>query len=134
VKTALIVDDATTVRMFVRHVLEKAGFAVAEAVNGLEGLERALAAPQPPDLFVVDVNMPRMNGYAFLRAIRGEPSLRAIPAIVMSTESQSQDAERAYEAGANLYLIKPGRPETLTAIARVLAGFDREGAAKGSAP
>lgn len=121
-KTALIIDDATTVRMFVRDVLEKADFTVVEAVNGMEGLERAMNAASPPDLLVVDVNMPRMDGYKFLRAIRAEPTLRAIPAVVMSTESQDQDAERAYQAGANLYLVKPGRPDALAAIARVLTG------------
>lgn len=130
VKTALVIDDATTVRMFVRGILEKAGFTVVEAMNGLEGLERALAAVPPPDLFVVDVNMPRMDGYAFLRAIRGDLTLRAIPAVVMSTESQSHDAERAYEAGANLYVIKPGRPEPLAAIARVLTGWSPRGGAR----
>ncbi len=131
-KTALIVDDATTVRMFVRDILEKAGFAVTEAMNGLEALERALAAASPPDLFVVDVNMPRMDGYALLRAIRAEPALRAIPAVIMTTESQTLDAARAYEAGANLYIVKPGRPDTLTAVARMLVGCPHEAAANRS--
>ena len=130
VKTVLIIDDATTVRMYVRGILENAGFAAIEAMNGLEGLERALAAVPPPDLLVVDVNMPRMDGYAFLRAIRVDPALRAIPAIVMSTESQSHDAARAYEAGANLYVVKPGRPESLAAIARVLTGSAPQAAAR----
>ncbi len=129
-KAALIVDDATTVRMFLRDILERAGFAVTEAMNGLEGLERVLAATPPPDLLMVDVNMPRMDGYAFLRAIRAEPSLCAIPAIVMTTESQEQDAQRAYDAGANLYLTKPGRPAALSAIACLLAGIPRAGAAE----
>jgi two-component system chemotaxis response regulator CheY len=127
VKQALVIDDATTVRMYARDILEKAGFDVAEAINGLEGLERALAASPPPDLFVVDVNMPRMDGYAFLRAVRTDPSLHDIPAIVVSTESQDHDAERAYEAGANLYLVKPAKPEVLARVARMLAGMTPEG-------
>lgn len=132
-KTALIVEDASTVRMFLRDILEKAGFAVTEAMNGLEGLERALAATPPPDLLMVDVNMPRMDGYALLRAIRVEPALRAVPAVVISTECQAQDATRAYEVGANLYLVKPSRPEILTAIARLLTGLPCDRFVQGSA-
>lgn len=119
---ALVVDDATTVRLFHRAILEGAGFVVEEAVNGLEGLERALAAQAAPDLLLVDVNMPRMDGYAFLRAVRGEPALRDIPAIMISTEREAQDTERAFAAGANLYLVKPVKPETLARFARVLSG------------
>ncbi len=119
---ALVVDDATTVRMFHRGILEAAGFAVEEAMNGLEGLERALAAPARPDLLLVDVNMPRMDGYAFLTAVRGEPALADIPAIMISTERERQDADRAFAAGANLYLIKPVKPDDLARFARILAG------------
>jgi two-component system chemotaxis response regulator CheY len=126
VKQALVVDDATTVRMYARDILEKAGFAVSEAINGLEGLERALAASPPPDLLVVDVNMPRMDGYAFLRAVRADPVLWDIPAVMVSTESQGHDAERAYEAGANLYLVKPAKPEVLARIARMLTGMSTD--------
>jgi len=119
---ALVVDDATTVRMFHRGILEEAGFTVEEAMNGIEGLERALAAAAPPDLLVVDVNMPRMDGYAFLRAIRVEPALRDVPAMLISTERQAADADRAFAAGANLFLVKPVRPEALARFACLLTG------------
>jgi len=117
----LVVDDSTTARKFHRQILETAGFTVEEAMNGLEALERAFAAA-PPDLLVVDVNMPRMDGYAFLRALRTEPALRDIPAIMASTEREDADAERAFAAGANLYLVKPVQPETLVRFARALMG------------
>jgi two-component system chemotaxis response regulator CheY len=120
---ALVVDDATTVRLYHRGILERAGFAVAEAMNGLEGLERALSGVAPPDLLLVDVNMPRMDGYAFLRAVRLEPSLRDCPAIMISTEAAAQDADQAFAAGANLYLVKPVRPEALARAARALVGL-----------
>jgi two-component system chemotaxis response regulator CheY len=124
---ALIVDDSTTVRMFHRDILESAGFAVEEAMNGIEGLERALGEAGPPDLLLVDVNMPRMDGYAFLQAVRAEPALRSIPAMMISTESEEHDAERAFAAGANLYLTKPVQPEALMEYARALAGTPQEG-------
>ncbi len=116
----LVVDDATTVRMYYRDVLEEAGFAVEEAVNGFEGLEKAVA--ESFDLILVDVNMPKMDGYAFLRQGRTMPELQAVPAVMISTESAAQDRERAYAAGANLYLVKPVRPEVLTEVATVMAG------------
>ncbi|MCJ2017355.1 MULTISPECIES: response regulator [unclassified Methylobacterium] len=116
----LVVDDATTVRMYYRDVLEEAGFTVEEAVNGFEGLEKAVA--ESFDLVLVDVNMPKMDGYAFLRQGRTMPELQAVPAVMISTESAAQDRERAYAAGANLYLVKPVRPEVLTEVATVMAG------------
>lgn len=123
---ALVVDDATTVRMYHRGILERAGFQVEEAMNGMECLERALGAVMPPDLLLVDVNMPRMDGYALLRAIRAEPTLRSIPAIMISTERETADADRAFVAGANLFLVKPVRPEMLGRCARALTGAGRK--------
>lgn len=116
----LVVDDATTVRMYYRDVLEEAGFAVEEAVNGFEGLEKAVA--ESFDLILVDVNMPKMDGYTFLRQGRTMPELQAVPAVMISTESAAEDRERAYAAGANLYLVKPVRPDVLTEVATVMAG------------
>lgn len=116
----LVVDDATTVRMYYRDVLEEAGFTVEEAVNGFEGLEKAVA--ESFDLILVDVNMPKMDGFTFLRQGRTMPELQAVPAVMISTESAAQDRERAYAAGANLYLVKPVRPDVLTEVAIVMAG------------
>ncbi len=116
----LVVDDATTVRMYYRDVLEEAGFTVDEAVNGFEGLEKAVA--ESFDLILVDVNMPKMDGYTFLRQGRTMPELQVVPAVMISTESAAQDRERAYAAGANLYLVKPVRPDVLTEVAIVMAG------------
>jgi two-component system chemotaxis response regulator CheY len=122
VPRAVIVDDATTIRAYLHGILEDAGFEVEEALNGLEGLEKALCAAEPPDLLVVDVNMPIMDGYAFLRAVRADPALSDIPAIMLTTERQAQDADRAFEAGANLFLTKPVRPDTMARFARMLVG------------
>ena len=118
-KRILIVDDAATVRLYQRSILEPAGFSVDEAMNGLEGLEKALDAPF--DLYLVDVNMPKMDGYTFLRELRAQ-ALPQAPAIMISTESESHDLSTAYAAGANLYLIKPARPEALLAYVTLLLG------------
>lgn len=120
VRRVLVVDDATTVRMYVRQLLEADGFAVEEAVNGLEGLEKALSAPF--DLLIVDVNMARMDGYRMVGKLRTEPSLMAIPVIMVSTESKDSDIEKAFAAGANYYLTKPLAPDTLHAAVRLMTG------------
>jgi two-component system, chemotaxis family, chemotaxis protein CheY len=117
----LVVDDASLVRMYYRGALERAGFVVDEALNGIEGLERILTTTY--DLLVVDVNMPKMDGLSFLRALRGrEPAVRSIPALMTSTEAGDGDREAARAAGANFYLVKPLPEDVLVAHARALAG------------
>lgn len=117
----LVIDDASLVRMYYRGALEKAGFVVDEALNGIEGLERVLSATY--DLLVVDVNMPKMDGFSFLRALRSrDPSVRAIPALMTSTEAGNGDRDAARSAGANFYLVKPLPEYVLVAHARALAG------------
>lgn len=116
----LVVDDAVTVRAYSRQVLEAAGFRVDEAVNGIDGLEHALA--DPPDLVIVDINMRKMDGYAMLRRLRREPTLRDIPAVMISTEAKDSDREQALLVGANWYFVKPVRPEALQSAARLLTG------------
>lgn len=120
-RRALVVDDAGLVRMYYRGALERAGFDVDEALNGIEALEALMRASY--DLLVVDVNMPKMDGFSFLRALRRrEPPLRAIPALMTSTEAGAGDREAARAAGANLYLVKPLAEDVLVAYARALAG------------
>ena len=123
---AIMVEDARIVRMFHRSILEAAGFSVVEAMNGLEALERAVGGEQLPDLFLVDVNMPLMDGYTFLRRVRCDPMLRDIPAIVISTTNGERDEERAFEAGANFVLVKPVIPDVLARCARALSGVAAE--------
>jgi two-component system chemotaxis response regulator CheY len=120
-KRILVVDDAATVRMYHRSVLEGAGYEVAEAINGIEALEKTLAAPTPFDLYLVDINMPKLDGYGFLRELRSQDILQ-VPAVMISTEAKIQDKQRAWEAGANFYLVKPIKPDVLLALCRLLLG------------
>ena len=66
--------------------------------------------------------MPTMDGYAMLRALRRQPEIRAIPAVMISTESKEADAAKAYAAGANFYMAKPIRPDPLCDVVRLLTG------------
>ncbi len=119
-KRILVVDDGMTTRLYYRSVFEAAGFVVEEAANGLEGLERALV--EPFDLLVVDVNMPKMDGYTLIERLRGDSAGQAVPIVTISTEAGAGDAERALEAGANLYLVKPAAPAALRHFAALMTG------------
>ena len=123
-RTVLIVDDASLVRLYYRGALEQAGFAVEEALNGLEALEKLLSLQV--DLVIVDVNMPQMDGLRFLERLRAKaPPEGSIPALVTSTEGKSVDMAAARAAGANFYLVKPLSQETLVEHARLLSGAPR---------
>jgi two-component system chemotaxis response regulator CheY len=119
VKRILVVDDAATVRMYHRGILESAGYLVEEAWNGIEALEKALEAPF--DLYIVDINMPKLDGYAFLRELRQQPIAQQ-PAVMVSTEAAAGDERTAYQAGANSYLVKPIVQSQLLAHVRLLLG------------
>lgn len=117
----MVVDDANLVRLYYRRILEAAGYEVDEAFNGLEALEKLLE--NPPDVLIVDVNMPQMDGFTFLAALRKQPlPTSAIPALVTSTEAGAQDKQAARAAGANFYLVKPVSDTALTGHVAMLCG------------
>lgn len=120
----LVVDDAATVRMYHRKILGDAGWHTVEAVNGVEALEQVHAQRDDEafDLYVVDVNMPRMDGYAFVRELRALDARHQAPVLMVSTEARSQDASTGFDAGANCYLIKPARPAEMLLTAALLLG------------
>ena len=121
--TILVIDDAATVRMYHRKMLGDAGWHVEEAINGLEALEKVASQPAdaPFDLYVSDINMPKMDGYAFVRELR-RMNIPQVPVLMVSTEAQAQDANAAKDAGANCYLVKPARPAELVLTAAILLG------------
>ena len=117
----MVVDDAGLVRLYYRGALEAAGFRVDEALNGLEALEKLLVSPV--DLLIVDVNMPQMDGFTFIEVVRRQAlPVSSIPALVISTESGSQDFAGARAAGANFYLVKPVSREKLVEYTAMLCG------------
>jgi two-component system chemotaxis response regulator CheY len=126
-KRILIVDDAATVRMYHRAILQSAGYTVEEAWNGIEALEKVLAQPPdtPFDLYLVDINMPKLDGFAFLRDLR-QQQLSQCPAIMVSTEAAPLDETAAYCAGANDYLLKPVQPALLLLHVRLLLGEEAQ--------
>ena len=123
--TVLVVDDEPLIAMALEAMLEDAGHRVATAANGRQGLERLAEAPRP-DLVLLDMMMPVMNGPAMLAAMAADPELRGIPVIVLS--SLPEEAVRARAGGAAAILRKPyTADEVLDAIARVLGEARRAG-------
>ena len=122
-KKVLVVDDAVTVRMYHRHILEQIGFAVEEAANGYEGLEKSLG--EKYDLFLVDINMPKMDGYTMVAKMREDQTNQSTPVMMISTEAEAVDRDKAYSAGANVYLTKPAKPEDLSTAVKMLAGLEK---------
>ena len=101
----LIVDDSSTVLLMERTLLSRNNYEVIAARDGQEGVEKALA--EKPDLILMDVVMPRMNGFDALRRLRSYQSTQHIPVIMVTTRGELQSVESGYENGCNDYVTKP---------------------------
>jgi two-component system chemotaxis response regulator CheY len=91
---------------------------VITAVDGSDGLERLYT--NPCDLVLTDINMSNMDGYEFIRRVRADGKYSSLPIIIVSTESEAKDKTKGFEAGANLYIIKPSSPEMMVENIRML--------------
>jgi two-component system chemotaxis response regulator CheY len=117
----LIVDDSSLIRRYYRDVLEKGGFEIEQAINGIEAMEKVLL--EKFDLAIVDVNMPKMDGFSLVRSLRGSAlAVATLPVLVITTEASQQDREDARSAGANFYLVKPVSEDDLVRHVCVLTG------------
>jgi two-component system chemotaxis response regulator CheY len=110
--TILVIDDSDTLRQQVRQTLLGAGYEVAEASDGLDGLEK-IRASNNLSLVLCDINMPRMNGLEMLLALQRDGA--KIPIIMLTTEGQPALIQRAREAGAKGWIVKPFKAELLIA-------------------
>ena len=117
-KTILIVDDSEFVRSYHSHILEQAHFQVITAVDGSDGLEKLYT--NACDLVLTDINMSNMDGYEFIRRVRADGKYVSMPIIIVSTESEARDKMKGFEAGANLYLVKPSSPEMMVENVRMI--------------
>jgi two-component system chemotaxis sensor kinase CheA len=100
----LVVDDSLTTRMLERSILESAGYEVDLAASGEEGLEKARSRDY--GLFLTDIDMPGIDGYAFVAEARADPALAGVPAILVSSRAGAEDRRRGAEAGADAYVVK----------------------------
>ena len=126
----LVIEDEKEIRDLVRYNLERAGYRVAAVADGDQGLERLFAAR--PDLLVLDLMLPGRNGLEILREVRGEPTTRDLPVIVLTARSTEMDKLLGFEHGADDYLTKPFSPRELTARVEALLRRSRPDRAEGS--
>jgi two-component system chemotaxis sensor kinase CheA len=116
----LVVDDALTVRELQRSILERAGFEVQVATDGISAL--TALGEQTADLILTDVEMPNMDGFALTEAVRGHPNLATIPVLILTSRASDADRQRGLDVGANGYIVKSGFDESslLAAVHRLL--------------
>ena len=120
-KKLLTVDDSPSVRKMVQFTLQAKGFEVGSAADGQEALE--MLASESYDGIILDINMPRMNGLEFLKQIRSEEQYSDIPVIMLTTEGQDEDKDKAVSLGATAYIVKPFKPtQLLGLLERIFSG------------
>jgi len=119
----LVVDDEAANRGLVRRVLDPLGYEVIEASDGEEAL--AAVAAQPPDLVLLDLVMPRMDGYAVVQALKSDPKTRLIPVVMLTSQDQLSEKIRAVQYGVDDYLYKPFHVVELTARVHSLLSLKR---------
>jgi len=114
----MVVDDSKTVRSYHGSILKDLGVEVLEAENGMEALEKSL--DNNVDLYLVDVNMPVMDGYSFVSELRKQPLRRFTPVIMITTQMESTDKHEAFKVGVNLFETKPIKPDVLKGYLQLL--------------
>lgn len=115
----LVVDDSSSITTIIAVALRKEGYAVSEAFDGIEGLK--LVMTEKPDLIICDSIMPRMDGFAMMRAIRANQAIAGIPAILLTSKASGEDEQRAFEAGFLDFMPKPVQP--IRIVSRVKHAF-----------
>lgn len=121
-KTILTVDDSRTMRDMLAMALNEAGFTVVQAVDGEDGLAVLDAHSADVDVIITDINMPKLDGFGFIEGVRKDQRHRATPILVLTTESDDSKKNRARQAGATGWIVKPFNPvKLIDAIRRVAA-------------
>lgn len=104
-KSVMVVDDSESVRKFLVFALRSSGYIVIAARDGMEALEKL--TQHKVDLVITDLNMPNMNGYELIQALREDSEYSDVPVIILSSLSNDEDIEYGLKIGANSYIIKP---------------------------
>lgn len=125
-KTILVVDDERHIVRLVEVNLTRAGYEVATAYDGVEALEKVKETE--PDMIVLDVMMPRMDGFEVLKRLQADPDTQDIPVIMLTAKAQDADIFRGWSSGVSSYLTKPFNPrELLTFVERIFQSLEDGG-------
>jgi two-component system chemotaxis response regulator CheY len=117
-KKILVVDDSPVVRSFHMNILKTSGYKAEGAVDGVDALEKSLSRRY--DLILCDINMPNMDGLTYIRKYREEKE--GTPIIILTTQEEAIHRRKGFEAGANLYIVKPVKPRSLLLHIQLLLG------------
>lgn len=122
----LVCDDERSIVRLIQVNLERQGWQVVTAYDGKEGLEKIRS--EKPDICVLDVMMPYMDGFEVLKNLRREPETQNLPVVMLTAKAQDKDVFEGYHFGADVYLTKPFNPmELVTFIKRIIAGGGDDG-------
>lgn len=121
-KRVFVVDDEPDVTELLRTILEVEGFVVETSTDGRDALARVMK--DPPDLLVLDLMMPQLDGFELLRLLRADPGGAAVPVLVVSARSGHQHQLESLQRGASAYLCKPFSPRELRRQVRLLLGLE----------
>lgn len=119
-KTVLAVDDSASIRQMVAFTLKSSGYEVVEAVDGMDGLEKAKS--RSFNLVLTDQNMPRMDGLTLVRSLRGLAQYSTTPILMLTTESSDAMKAQGKAAGATGWLVKPFDPQKLIEVVKKVIG------------
>lgn len=119
-KTVLTVDDSASIRQMVSFTLKSAGYDVVEAVDGMDGLDKAKS--KSFNLVLTDQNMPKMDGLSLIKSLRGMPTYRVVPILMLTTESSDAMKQQGRSAGATGWLVKPFDPQKLLEVVKKVIG------------
>lgn len=121
----LVCDDERHIVRLIQVNLEKSGYQVVTAYDGKEGLEKIRS--EKPNLVVLDVMMPYMDGFEVLKSLRREPETEQLPVVMLTAKAQDKDVFEGYHYGADMYLTKPFNPqELLTFVKRILSSSGKD--------
>ncbi len=123
-KKVLVIDDNPTIVELIKYAVNLQGaYDVVVAYDGVQGLERVYA--EQPDCVIIDVKMPRLDGYQLARCLRGDPRTLNVPLIILSAMTREQDQMTGYLSGVDEYLTKPFKPSALNAAIERVIRLDR---------
>jgi len=114
----MIVDDSPSVRRVITNLVKNSGWVPVVARDGIDALETIQSSPVPPDLILLDIEMPRMDGYEFMQTLKGQEEFAQIPIVILTSRAGEKHRRKAIELGASDYVIKPYLDEVLVSTIR----------------
>ena len=124
--TVLVVDDSPSVRRVISNLIKSVGWRPVTARDGVDALEILHQLGTPPDLVVLDVEMPRMDGYELLGTLRGQDAYRKLPVVMVTSRAGDKHRRKAISLGASAYVVKPYQDEALLNVIRQLVREARQ--------